>query len=208
MSDRPVLYHMPQTRGGTTLWMSEELGDVCTVKLVNLKKGEGRTQEFLNLNPMGKVPTLTHKGVIVTETAAICAYLADQFPEKGLAPAPDDPRRGVYYRWMFFAPSCIEPMMLDRLGKVARENAGAVGHGDYERVMASISQALANGPYLLGEKFSAADVVMGSTLNFATMFGAIPLEGAIKPYLERIKARPAFQSMMAKNADMAKAMGL
>ncbi len=208
MSDRPLLYHMPQTRGGTTLWMNEELGDVCTVKPVNLRNGEGRTKEFLKINPMGKLPTLTHKGGTVTEAAAICAYLADLFPDKGLAPAPGDPQRGVYYRWMFFAPSCIEPMMLDKLGKVTRENATAAGHGDYERVTASIAQALSNGPFLLGGKFSAADVVMGSTLNFATMFGAIPLEGAIKTYLERIKARPAFQSMMAKNAEMAKAMGL
>lgn len=208
MSDRPLLYHMPQTRGGTTLWMNEELGDVCTVKLVNLKNGEGRTKGFLSINPMGKVPTLTHKGATVTEAAAICAYLADLHPEKGLAPAPGDPQRGSYYRWMFFAPSCIEPMMLDRLGKVTRENATAAGHGDYDRVMASIAQALSNGPYLLGDKFSAADVVMGSTLNFATMFGAVPNEGAVKAYVERIKARPAFKSMMAKNADLAKAMGL
>lgn len=208
MSDRPVLYHMPQTRGGTTLWMNEELGDVCTVKLVNLRKGEGRTPDYLRLNPMGKVPALTHKGVIVTESAAICAYLADLFAEKGLAPATSDPMRGAYYRWMFFAPSCIEPMMLDHFGKVTRDNPGAVGHGDYDRVTASIAQALSNGPFILGETFSAADVVMGSTLNFATLFGAIPLEGAVKTYLERLKARPAFQSMMAKNAEMAKAMGL
>lgn len=208
MSDRPVLYHMPQTRGGTTLWMSEELGDVCTVKLVNLKNGEGRTKEFLKLNPMGKVPTLVHKGVIVTEAAAICAHLADAFPAKGLAPATGDPQRGAYYRWMFFAPSCIEPMMLDKLGRVTRENATAAGHGDYDRVMASIGQALSAGPYLLGDKFSAADVVMGSTLNFATLFGAVPNEGAVRAYVDRVKARPAFQSMMAKNADMAKAMGL
>jgi glutathione S-transferase len=208
MSDRPLLYHMPQTRSGTTLWMSEELGDVCTVKLVNLKNGEGRTKEFLKLNPMGKVPTLTHKGVAVTEAGAICAFLADLYPEKRLAPAPGDPKRGAYYRWMFFAPSCIEPMMLDKLGKVTRENAAAAGHGDYDRVMASIGEALSNGPYLLGEKFSAADVVMGSTLNFATMFGAIPNEGAVKSYVDRLRARPAFQSTMAKNAEMAKAMGL
>ena len=208
MTDRPVLYHMPQTRGGTTAWMNEELGGVCEVKLVNLRKGEGRTPEFLKINPMGKLPALTHKGVTVTEAAAICAYLADLYADKGLAPAQNDPKRGVYYRWMFFAPSCIEPMMLDRLGKVTRENATAAGHGDYERVMASIGQALASGPWLLGDKFSAADVVMGSTLNFATMFGAIPKEGRIKDYVERITARPAHQAMMRKNADQAKEMGL
>ncbi len=208
MSDRPLLYHMPQTRGGTTLWMNEELGDVCTVKLLNLRNGEGRTKEFLKINPMGKVPTLVHKGVVVTEAAAICAYLADAFPGKGLAPAPGDPARGAYYRWMFFAPSCIEPMMLDKLGKISRENATAAGHGDYERVMASVDQALSGGSYLLGETFSAADVVMGSTLNFATLFGAIPNEGAVKAYVDRLKARPAFQAMSAKNGAFAKAMGI
>ncbi len=208
MTEKPILYHMPQTRGGTTLWMNEELGDVCEIKLVNLKKGEGRTQSYLKINPMGKLPALEHKGVVVTEAAAICAYLADTFPAAGLAPAPSDAKRGVYYRWMFFAPSCIEPMMLDRLGKVTRENATAAGHGDYERVMASIDQALANGPWILGDRFSAADVVMGSTLFFATMFGAIPKEGRIKDYVDRIAARPAHQAMVRKNGEQAKAMGL
>lgn len=208
MNDRPILYHMPQTRGGTTLWMDEELGGVCEIKLINLRKGEGRTPAFLKINPMGKLPALQHKGAAVTEAAAICAYLADAFPEKRLAPAVNDPGRGVYYRWMFFAPSCIEPMMLDRLGKVARENTIAAGHGDYERVMSSIDLALSNGPWILGGQFSAADVVMGSTLNFATMFGAIPKEGRIKEYVERVVARPAFQAMMKKSAEQAKAMGL
>lgn len=208
MNDRPILYHMPQTRGGTTLWMNEELGGVCEIKLINLRKGEGRTPAFLKINPMGKLPALQHKDAAVTEAAAICAYLADAFPEKRLAPAMSDPGRGVYYRWMFFAPSCIEPMMLDRLGKVARENTTAAGHGDYERVMSSIDHALSNGPWILGGQFSAADVVMGSTLNFATMFGAIPKEGRIREYVERVNARPAFQAMMKKSAEQAKAMGL
>lgn len=208
MSDKPILHHMPQTRGGTTLWMNEELGNVCEVRLVNLRKGEGRTPAFLKINPMGKLPALEHKGVAITEAAAICAYLADLFPAAGLAPATNDPQRGVYYRWMFFAPSCIEPMMLDRLGKVTRENATAAGHGDYERVMSSIDQALSNGPWILGGRFSAADVVMGSTLFFATMFGAIPREGRIKDYVDRVAARPGHQAMVRKNADLSKAMGL
>ncbi len=206
--EKPVLYHMPQTRGGTTLWMNEELGDVCDIKLVNLRQGEGRAPAFLKVNPMGKLPALTHEGATVTEAAAICAYLADRFPSKGLAPSVGDPRRGVYYRWMFFAPSCIEPMMLDRLGKVSRDNSASAGHGDYERVMASIEQALGARPWILGDAFSAADVVMGSTLFFATMFGAIPKEGRIKEYVARLAARPAHQSMMRRNAEQAKALGL
>jgi glutathione S-transferase len=199
---------MPQTRGGTTLWMNEELGDVCEVNLLNLRTGDGRKPEFLKLNPMAKIPALTHDGVVVTEAAAICAYLADAFPAAGLAPATSDPQRGAYYRWLFFAPSCIEPMMLDKLGGVKRENEGAAGHGDYDRVMTTIGVALANGPFVLGDRFSAADVVFGSTLNFATMFGAIPKEGAVKDYVDRVTARPAYARMMEKNAAYMKDMGL
>jgi glutathione S-transferase len=154
---------------------------------------------------MAKVPALTHRGVAVTETAAICAYLADAFPASGLAPSTDDPKRGAYYRWMFFSPSVIEPMMLDTLGGVARENAGAAGHGDPARVLATIDAALDRGPWLIGDKFSAADVVMGSTLLFATMFGAIGREGAIGAYLDRLTARPAHRRAMEKNAEQARA---
>ena len=208
MGERPVLYHMPNTRSGSAIFMDEELGGVCDLKLVNLRAGDARKPDYLKLNPMGKVPTLVHRGVVATETAAICAYLADAFPARGLAPATTDPLRAAYYRWLFFSPSVLEPTMLDRLGNVKRENAFSAGHGDYERVMSTINAALSKGPWLLGERFSAADVVMGATLNFATLFGAIPKEGLIKDYVDRITARPAFQSMMKKNAEQAKAMGL
>ena len=206
MNDRPLIYSTPNTRSGTVGFMDEELGGVCDFKLINIRAGAGRAPEFLALNPMGKVPTLSHRGVIVTETAAICAYLADAFPAAGLAPPTDDPRRGAYYRWMFFAPSVIEPMMLDKLGGVARENAAAAGHGDPQRVIAAIDLALSSGPWLLGEQFSAADVVFGSTLNFATMFGAIDRTGRVGAYVDRITARPAFARMMAKNSEMAKSL--
>lgn len=206
MNDRPIVYAMPNTRSGTVGFMDEELGGVCDFKLVNLRAGDCRTPEYLALNPMAKVPTLAHRGVVVTEAAAICAYLADAFPGAGLAPRTDDPRRGAYYRWLFFAPSVIEPMMLDKLGGVARENAGAVGHGDPQRVLAAIDHALSQGPWLLGDQFTAADVVFGSTLNFATMFGAIDRTGKVGAYVERIAARPAFARMMAKNAAQAGAI--
>ena len=208
MKDRPVLYHMPNTRSGTTLFMDAELGGACDIELVNARAGATKTPDFLAMNPMGKIPTLKHKGVVVTETAAICAYLADIFPENRLAPPAGDPRRGLYYRWLFFAPSVIEPMMLDKLGGVKRENTTAAGHGDPDSVLRSIDLALSNGPWLLGADFSAADVVFGSTLNFATMFGAIAKEGKIKDYVERVTARPAFKASMKLNADQLKEMGL
>ena len=201
MTTRPILYHDPRSRGGTTAWMNEELGDVCEMRLIDLRAGATQKPDYVALNPMAKVPTLTHDGIVVTEAAAICAYLADSFAERNLAPAITDPKRGEYYRWMFFAPSVIEPMMLDVLGNVTRENAGSAGHGDPDRVMTTINKALTREPYLLGDQFTAADVVMGSTLRFATMFGAIEKKGAIADYLNRVMERPAFKSVEAKNAN-------
>ena len=205
---KPVLYHMPQSRGGTTLWMNEELGGVCDIKLLNLKTGEQKKPDYLSINPMGKIPALSHDGAVVTEAAAICAYLADAFPDGGLAPATTDPKRGVYYRWMFFAPSCIEPMMLDKLSKANRENSGATGHGTEEDVLSAIKSALANGPFILGETFSAADIVFGSTLNFAIMFGAVANEDPFKSYVERLRERPAFTRAQEINTQYMKQLGL
>lgn len=205
---KPVLYHTPQTRGGTTLWMNEELGDVCDVKLVDMRKGAQKSDEFLKINPMGKIPALVHDGVAVTEAAAICAYLADAFPQGGLAPAANDPKRGAYLRWMFFAPSCIEPMMLDKFTGLKRENPGVVGHGTEGDVLRTMKLAIGDGPYLLGEKFTAADVVFGSTLNFAMMFGAIEKQEPFVSYTERLTSRPAYRRAMEKNADYMKELGM
>ena len=205
---KPVLYHMPQTRGGATLWMNEELGGVCDVKLVNFKAGDHKKPDYLSLNPMGKVPTLTHDGAVVTEAAAICAYLADAFPGAGLAPAANDPKRGVYFRWMFFAPSCIEPAMMDIFMKRKNENPGSIGYGNADQVIEAAKSAVSEGPYLLGETFTAADVAFGSTLNFAIMFGAFADEEPFTSYIARLKERPAFVSAMEKNNQYMKELGL
>ena len=199
MTAAPILYHCPQTRGGTTHWMNEELGAPCTVELIDIKKNAHKTPEYLAINPMGKIPALVHEGVAVTEVAAICAYLADAYAEKSLAPALNDPKRGAYYRWMFFAPSCIEPAMLDKFSSTTRENPGSVGHGLVTDVLGAIDKALENGPYLLGDQFSAADVVFGSTLNFAMMFGAFDKKPLYTEYTERLMARPAAKSSHKKN---------
>ncbi len=205
---KPVFYYCPRTRADTVMWMNEELDGVCDIKLVNLKAGEHKQPDFLAINPMGKVPALTHDGVIVTESAAICAYLADAFADKGFAPALNDPKRGVYFRWMFYAPSCIEPMMLDKLGGVKRENPAAAGYGSEADVLKSIDVALSAGPYLLGETVSAADIVMGSLLNFATLFGAIEKKGKIADYIDRMTSRPACARMQEISAKHAAALGL
>jgi len=207
MSDAPVLYHCPQTRGGTTHWMNEELGAPCEIKLIDIKKGDQKKPAFLAINPMGKIPALTHQGVTVTEGAAICAYLADAYPEKGLAPAFDDPKRGAYFRWMFFAPSCIEPAMLDKFSGSVRENPASIGHGLVDDVLGAMDKALENGPYLLGEQFTAADVVFGGTLNFALMFGAFDKKPLYTDYVDRLMARPAVLSGNKKNAAYMKELG-
>ncbi|MEM8773014.1 MAG: glutathione S-transferase family protein [Pseudomonadota bacterium] len=207
MAGKPVLYHCPQTRGGTTHWMNEELGDVCEVRIIDFKKGEQQQTEFLKINPMGKIPTLVHDGVVVTEAAAICAYLADAFFEKGLAPAQNDPKRGAYFRWMFFAPSCIEPAMMDIFLKRKNENPQSVGWANAERVIETAKSALNDGDYILGDQFSAADVVFGSTLNFAMMFGAIEKQEPFTSYVDRLMSRPAVIRGNEKNAAWMKELG-
>ena len=197
---KPVLYYADKTRGVTGLWMNAELGEPCELKEIDLFSGAGRSEDYIALNPMGKVPALEHEGVVITETAAICAYLADLYADKNLAPPLASPARGLYYRWMFFAPSCIEPTMLDKFGEVPREGkaAATAGHGDYERVVTTINYAIGHGPYLLGENFSAADVAFGSTLNMGVLFGAFEATGNISDYLKRLRDRPAFQATIGQ----------
>ena len=143
----------------------------------------------------------------MTETGAICAYLADAYSDQGLAPAIDSPNRGRYYRWMFFASACIEPAMLDKLSGTQRENTGSAGHGAIDDVVASVQHALSDGPYLMGDTFSAADVVFGSTVNFAMMFGAFEKQPIMTDYVERLMSRPAAQAANKKNDSLAEQLG-
>ena len=207
MTDAPTLYHCPQTRSGTAFWMNEELGAPCDIEIVDIKKGAHKDPAFMAINPMGKLPAMTHNGVAITENAAICATLSDLYADKGLAPPPGDPKRGAYFRWMFFAPSCIEPAMLDKFSGTVRENAMAAGHGLVDDVLRTIDRALEAGPYLLGEDFTAADVVFGGTLNFALMFGAFEKKPAYVEYTERLMARPAVARANEKNAAIIKDLG-
>ena len=197
MVDKVTLYTNPMSRGRTVHWLLDELGAPYDVKLIDLAKGEQKSPQYLAINPMGKVPAIVHRGVVVTETAAICVYLADAFPQAGLAPKLDDPKRGTYLRWMFFAVGCLEPAVMDKMFKrPAFDRPSAVGYGTYETMLATLETALKPGPWILGERFSAVDVFVGSQLHFALMTKAMEPTPAFQAYVDRIAARPALQKLL------------
>jgi glutathione S-transferase len=189
-----TLYHATPSRSSVVQWLLDEIGEPYDVHLLDLKKGDQKSPAYLAINPMGKVPALRHGDSVVTETAAICCYLADAFPAAGLAPAIGDPRRGPYLQWLFFGPSCFEPAMMEATFK--REPApppSAAGWGSFETVLDRIGAAVAPGPFLLGQQFSAADIVIGSGLIWGTMFKAVPSRPDLDAYMDRLNARPAAQ---------------
>lgn len=202
-----VIYHHPFTRAATTLWMLEEVGVPHELRFVDVMANGQKADDILALNPMGKLPILVDGDAIVTETAAIGLYLADRYAAGRLAPALDDPRRGAYLRWSLFAPSVIEP------GAAAKAsggnfNASAVGWGTWEAMLASMEHALKNGPYLLGESFSMADIIFGGTTRFLLRFKMLEPREAFTAYVERLSARPALQRADARNAAISAERGL
>jgi glutathione S-transferase len=196
--DELVFYHNPRSRAQMVAFMLEEMGVPHRTVIVKFDEGEGQKPDYLAINPMGKVPAITHRGVTVTETGAIIAYLADAFPETGLAPALDDPARGTWLRWLFFGAGAFEPALLDTMLQRPEAPRATVGYGSYAQVLAAFETMLDPGPWILGERFSAADVYLGAELSWASSFGApgIADSPAISGYIERIKARPAYQRSM------------
>jgi glutathione S-transferase len=190
---KPIeFYYAPNSRASTALWMLEECGASYETHVLDLKAGDQKKPSYLAINPMGKVPAIVHEGVVVTEVAAICAYLADIFPDAKLAPPVTDPRRGAYLRWLFFAPSCIEPAILDRAYTRAPAPSSTAGYGDFDTVIRVTAEALRAGPYLLGDWFTAADVVMGSLLRWTMLFKLVPELAEFTSYTARLQERPAF----------------
>ncbi|MCG8363042.1 MAG: glutathione S-transferase family protein [Pseudanabaenales cyanobacterium] len=187
-------YYNPASRAVTTHWMLTELGAEHEQIIVNVQSGETASMEYREINPMGKIPTLVDGDVIVTEVAAICAYLADKYPEQGLAPPPESPERGRYYRYLFFPGTTLEPMFTAKLLGLTNYPAQSVGWGDFERCMAAVDSLTPSADWALGVRFSAADVVFGGTLDFAVQFGWLesPTE-KVAAYVRRIKDRPAYQ---------------
>jgi glutathione S-transferase len=192
MTEELVLYTHPMSRGRIARWMLEEVGQPYGTEILEFA-GSMKTQDYLAINPMGKVPTLRHGETIVTEAAAICAYLADVFPEAGLAPAPGSRLRGPYYRWLFFAAGPIEAANTNKtLGVVVPiERAGMVGYGSQERTLAAVEDQLKRSEYIVGDRFTAADVYVGSHIGFGMMFGAIDKRPAFERYWALVGMRPA-----------------
>jgi glutathione S-transferase len=202
-----VFYFAPHSRSSIVLWVLEELGVPYKMEQLSLKKGTQKSPEYLAINPMGKVPAIKHGDTVVTEASAICCYLADAFPAAGLAPAIGDPQRGTYLRWLFFSPSCIEPAMADKAFQRPPVPASTVGYGDFDTVIDTVSRAVSHGDYLLGDRFSAADVVLGSTLRYGMMFGVIPKRPEFEAYTGRLASRPALQRTQARDQELATAAG-
>jgi glutathione S-transferase len=203
-----TLYHASPSRSSVTLWMLEELGQPYDIHLLNLQKGEQLTPEYRAINPMAKVPALRHGDSVITEVAAICTYLADAFPQANLNVPIGTPRRGVYLKWLFFGPGVLEPAMTDRVfPRKETPRRAALGYGDYDTTMDVVAQAVAKGPYIMGEQFTAADVVIGSNLRWGMMFKMAPERPEFVDYVARLTARPAVQRADAKDKEMAAKAG-
>ena len=196
-----TLYHATPSRSSIALWMLEEVGEPYDIKLLDLAKGDQQKPDYLAINPMGKVPALRHGAAVVTESAAICTYLADAFPRAGLSVPVGDPRRGVYLKWLFFGPGVLESAVTDRAFPRKEEpRRGTLGYGDFDTVMRVLSDAVTPGPFLMGEQFTAADVVIGANLRWGMMFKLIPERKELADYVARFKDRPAVERAQGKDA--------
>jgi glutathione S-transferase len=202
MSDEIDFYLAPQTRAVTVHWMLEEVGAPYRMHVLDLEAGEHKQPDFLALNPMGKVPAIVHQGTVVTEVAAICLYLADAFPAADLAPPIGDPRRGTYLRWLMFVPGCVEPAMVDRGLERPPGPPRSLGYGDFDTTMQVMAGALTPGPYLLGEQFTAADVVMGAAVRWGMFIKLLPERPEFLAYAGRLNERPALQRSMQQQATL------
>ena len=205
MSDVVDFYTFPVSRGRMVHWMLEEVGARYSPHLLDLARGEHRRPEYLAINPMGKVPAIVHRGGVVTEAGAICTYLAEAFPAARLAPAPGDPQRGAYLRWMFFSAATLEPAFTDRVTQrpAPTVRAGAVPYGSPEQLAETLLRPLRSSPYLLGDAFSAADVYVGAQVGWGMSVQGLPALPELQAYVARITARPAYKRFEQQAAEWA-----
>ena len=191
MNDEIVFYTHPMSRGRIVRWMLEEVGTPYRTELKDF--AALKSPDYLAINPMGKIPAIVHGEVVVTECAAICAYLADAFPEAGLAPAIGDPLRGAYLRWLFFAAGPVEAATTNKsMGfTVPTDREGMAGYGRYDTTIDVLEQAVSRGDYIVGDRFTAADVYVGSQIGFGLSFASLEKRPDFERYWAHISNRPA-----------------
>ena len=197
-----TFYHSPNTRSTATRILLEELSAPYELSVLDMKQGENRKPAYLAVNPMGKVPAIVHDGALITESVAIFIYLADAFPAAGLAPAIGHADRGPYLRWMAYYAACFEPAVVDRAQKREQAPLAMSPYGDFDTMLKTVTDQLDRGPYLLGEKFSAADVLWGTGLGWTTMFGIVPKLPVIEAYIQRVQSRPASTKVKALDNEL------
>lgn len=192
MSSEIVFYTHPMSRGRVIRWMLEELGQPYQTEVLGLGTSM-KDPAYLAINPMGKVPAIVHGDTVVTEGAAICAYLADAFPQANLAPPPGDPRRGLYYRWMFFSAGPLEAALSNRAAgfEVPADRKRMMGYGSVEDAVNTMEYAVSQSEYIAGDRFTAADVYVGSHIGWGMMFGTLEKRPSFEAYWSRISNRPA-----------------
>jgi len=192
MADPVLLYTNPMSRGQIARWMLEEVGAPYEAVILDYAGGM-KTADYRAINPMGKVPAIVHGGKVVTECAAICAYLADAFPAAGLAPATDD--RADYYRWLFFAAGPVEAAVTNKaMGFVLPEGRErSAGYGSLDDTLDTLETAVTGRSWICGGTFSAADVYVGAQIDWGLTFGTIPSRPAVEAYAARLRERPAYK---------------
>ena len=205
MADELIFYTNPQSRGQIIRWMLEETGADYRTEVMDYASTM-KAEPYLSINPMGKVPAIVHGGHIVTECAAICAYLAEAFPEAGLAPTAEE--RADYYRWLFFAAGPIEQAITNNFAKFvpSPEQGRMFGYGNYDLAVDTFERAVSAHPYIAGDRFTAADVYVGATVGWGLAFGTLPARDAFAAYAERVTSRDAYKRGKAKDEALAAEM--
>ena len=186
-----IFYTNPQSRGRIVRWMLEEIGQPYETEVIPYD--EMKSERYLAIHPLGKVPAIKHRGHVLTECAAICAYLADVFPEAGLGPR--DEEKADYYRWLFFAAGPLEAAVSNQaMGwQVPPERERMFGYGNFDRAIAAMDELLSQHDYVCGDRFTAADVYVGSQIMFPLQFKMLPEKDSFLRYRDRLSARPAYQ---------------
>jgi len=206
MSDRRfTLFYAPHSRASVALGLMEEMDVPHELQVLNLSQKQQRGDKYLAVNPMGKVPAILHNGALITEQPAVFTYLADLFPEKNLAPPIGDPLRGPYLRWMFFYGSCFEPAVVDRSAQRTPLDPSTCPYSDFDTMFNTLETQLKKGPWLLGDRFTVADVLWGSSLAWTLGFKLVPDTAVVRSYMERVTSRPALKRAAERDAQYAAA---